>query len=229
MFSTIFWAVPAFSRVEPVRTSGPTCVAIRILASRATGVRGFTVIATVAAPRRRAYCSAASTYGVVPLAVIPTTTSRPVNFFARRSRSAFASESSAPSTAPVTAGRPPAINACTSSGEVPKVGGHSAASRTAIRPLEPAPAYISRPPLRMAFTMASAARATAGSSWLTAAATLRSSRFISRTISIALMRSRFLDATLRCSVRLRSLRWEGIPGIITVRWSSPKMRRHTQR
>jgi hypothetical protein len=59
--------------------------------------------------------------------------------------------------------------------------------------------------------MASTARAMAGSARPTAAATLRSSRFINCTICIALMLSRFFDAALRCSLRLRSVGWEGIP------------------
>src|SRR6266481_3062157 len=139
MFSTIFCEVPAFNRVDPVNTSGPTSGAITIFASRPTGMRKFEVTATVVAPHARAYFSAPTTYGVVPLAAIPTTTSRRVNFFARKSRSPFRSESSAPSTAFVIARRPPAINACTIVGEVPNVGGHSAASSTPIRPLDPAP------------------------------------------------------------------------------------------
>ena len=49
----------------------------------------------------------------------------------------------------------------------------------------------------MAFTIASTAWAIAGSARPTAAATLRSSRFISRTICNALRRSRFFDAGLR--------------------------------
>ena len=139
MFNTIFWDVPAFNRVDPVSTSGPTSGAITIFASRPTGMRKFDVTATVIALRARAYFNAPTTYGVVPLAAIPTTTSRRVNLFARKSRAPFRSESSVPSTALVIARRPPAINACTSFGEVPNVGGHSAASSTPIRPLDPAP------------------------------------------------------------------------------------------
>src|SRR6266705_2267194 len=121
MFSTIFCDVPAFSRVDPVTTSGPTSDEITIFASRATGMCRFDVIATVVAPRFRAYRIAPSTYGVVPLAVIPTTTSCRVNLLSRNSRSAFRTESSAPSTAPVTARLPPAISACTNFGGVPNV------------------------------------------------------------------------------------------------------------
>src|SRR6266403_1738407 len=139
MFNTIFCDVPAFNRVDPVSTSGPTSGAITIFASRAAAIRRLDVTATVTAPRPRANFIAATTYGVVPLAVTPTTMSLRVNFLSRNSRSAFRMESSAPSTAPVTARRPPAINACTAFGETPNVGGHSAASSTAIRPLDPAP------------------------------------------------------------------------------------------
>src|SRR6266481_2624505 len=139
MFNTIFCDVPAFNLVGPVSTSGPTSGAITIFARRAAAIRRLHVTATVNAPRPRANFIAASTYSVVPLAVTPTTMSLRVNFISRNSRSAFRMESSAPSTAPVTARRPPAINACTSFGETPNVGGHSAASSTAIRPLDPAP------------------------------------------------------------------------------------------
>jgi hypothetical protein len=75
----------------------------------------------------------------------------------------------------------------------------------------------------MAFTIASTARAVAGSSRPTAAATPRSSRFISRTICIAVIRSSFFDAAFRCSVRrcsaskraarLRFVGWEVIPAL----------------
>jgi hypothetical protein len=102
-------------------------------------MRKFEVTATVVAPRFRAKFIAPSTYGVVPLAAIPTTTSFRVNFSGRKSRSPFRAESSAPSTACVIALRPPAISACTSFVEIPNVGGHSAASSMPIRPLDPAP------------------------------------------------------------------------------------------
>src|SRR5581483_6729691 len=132
-------AVPALSRVEPVSTSGPTLGAITIVANRAIGMRVLDVTATVIAPRLRAYRKALSTYGVVPLAAIPTTMSFLVRAILRRSLAPFAVESSAPSTAPAMARLPPAISAITSRFETPKVGGHSAASRIARRPLDPAP------------------------------------------------------------------------------------------
>ena len=139
MLRTIFCAVPAFSRVDPVSTSGPTSGAIKIFAIRATGMLRLAVTATVVALHFRAYFNAPSTYGVVPLAAIPMTTSFGVNFLARKSSSPFRTKSSAPSTAFVTARRPPAISAWTNLREVPNVGAHSAASRTPNRPLEPAP------------------------------------------------------------------------------------------
>jgi len=85
MFSTIFCAVPAFKRVEPVRTSGPTSGAIKIFASRATGMLRLAVTATVVALRLRACFNAPRTYGVEPLAATPTTTSFCVNRFALKS------------------------------------------------------------------------------------------------------------------------------------------------
>src|ERR1700692_159962 len=139
MLRTIFCEVPDFRRVDPVSISGPTSVAISTSATLATGVLRFTVIAMVAAPVFDAKRNAPSTYGVVPLAQIPATTSLRVNLIFRRSRSAFAGEYSAPSTARVIAGLPPAIKARPNLGHVPNVGVHSAASSTATRPLEPAP------------------------------------------------------------------------------------------
>src|SRR5829696_5541976 len=91
-FSTIFWAVPAFRRVEPPITSGPTGTSTRVStagtapaatrpadASPANPPAGgepiAQVIAAVIAPASRAAARAPSTYGVRPLAVTPITTS----------------------------------------------------------------------------------------------------------------------------------------------------------
>src|SRR5260370_916275 len=62
MFSTIFCELPAFSRVDPVSTSGPTSRAITIFASRATGIRPFAVITTLAALRFCVYFRPSITY-----------------------------------------------------------------------------------------------------------------------------------------------------------------------
>jgi hypothetical protein len=139
MFKTIFCEVPAFNRVDPAKTSAPTSTPITIFAKRAIGISRLAITATVKAPRPRAYFIAPKTYGVVPLAAIPTTTSFRSNFKRRKSRAPLAAESSAPSTAPVTARRPPAIKATIRPRAIPNVGGHSAASNTAILPLDPAP------------------------------------------------------------------------------------------
>src|SRR5690348_1882007 len=50
MFNTSFWAVPAFRRVEPPITSGPTLTAISISASPRIGESGLAVTPMVAAP-----------------------------------------------------------------------------------------------------------------------------------------------------------------------------------
>src|SRR5579863_7208580 len=110
-----------------------------IFAARANGEFRLDVTPTVTQPRRFAHARAPSTYGVVPLAAIPTTTSPRFAPALANSRAPFDTESSAPSTAPRSAFAPPAINACTSFGDMPYVGGHSAASSTASRPLVPAP------------------------------------------------------------------------------------------
>ena len=77
MFSTSFVAVPAFMRLDPATTSGPTSTTIGTSGSRARREAGLHVMPIVAAaPRSRLAASrAASTYGARPLAEIPTTTS----------------------------------------------------------------------------------------------------------------------------------------------------------
>ena len=75
-----------------------------------------------------------------------------------------------------TAPSPPAIKPTMRSGSVPKVGGHSAASRIPSRPLVPAPTRKTRPPPERTRASASAARAMADDAASTAATVLRSSR-----------------------------------------------------
>ena len=55
MFSTSFWAVPAFSRVEPVMTSGPGRGQMVSSASLDIGESGLHTRAMAAAPLARAY------------------------------------------------------------------------------------------------------------------------------------------------------------------------------
>ena len=64
MFSTILWAVPAFIRDDPARTSGPTSVTIAKSDARSSGELQLQVRAIVCAPRRRAYSPAAMVKGV---------------------------------------------------------------------------------------------------------------------------------------------------------------------
>src|SRR6267142_5661088 len=66
-FKTIFCAVPAFIRVEPVMTSGPTAVYIVMSAVFDIVVFSEHTIATVFAPLLFANSRAASVYGVLPL------------------------------------------------------------------------------------------------------------------------------------------------------------------
>src|SRR5262249_6405846 len=111
VFRTSLVAVPAFSRVDPVRTSGPgageimTSTALRPRrgdASRALDARGdgsrleLHVTSTVLAPTPRAAASALFTNGVTPLADTPTTTS-PAPARARIARAPARASSSAPS------------------------------------------------------------------------------------------------------------------------------------
>ena len=77
MFRTSFCAVPALSRVEPARTSGPTTTAISCSASsRELGVVRRRRRTTVSAPAAARGCERRrATYGVRPLALTPTTAS----------------------------------------------------------------------------------------------------------------------------------------------------------
>ena len=79
VLSTSFVAVPAFIRVEPVSASGPTLgrmTTSQVSASCLGGSEQET--STVFAPIVWARDRAARTNGVVPLAAMPTTTSRGV-------------------------------------------------------------------------------------------------------------------------------------------------------
>ncbi len=94
----------------------------------------------MSAPRVRADSTAPIAYGVRPEAEMPMTVSSGPIFSAARSSAASSFESSAPSTALTIAEGPPAIRPTTAAGSVLKVGGHSLASSTPIRPAVPAPA-----------------------------------------------------------------------------------------
>ena len=86
MFKTSFVAVPALSRVEPLSTSGPTTGCIKRSTRESNSESVLHVRPMVVAPTARAYSTAPSTYGVRPLAAMPTTTSR----LLKRSRSQVA-------------------------------------------------------------------------------------------------------------------------------------------
>src|SRR5260221_9346919 len=75
MLRTIFCAVPAFIRVEPVIASGPTVGIIEISATLAIAESGLHVMHAVKQPRALAYLTAPIVYGVRPDAAIPTTVS----------------------------------------------------------------------------------------------------------------------------------------------------------
>ena len=75
MFSTIFVAVPAFRRVEPAMTSGPTAGAIVRSTNVWSSVLGSQVTKMILDAAQRARVSAPRTNGVMPLADTPMTTS----------------------------------------------------------------------------------------------------------------------------------------------------------
>ena len=99
MLSTSFCAVPAFIREEPVTTSAPTIGVMANSAVVETALPGLQEIPTVRQPSWRAYSSPAITYGVRPLAAMPTTTSCAVKLIFFRSLTPPSRLSSAPSTA----------------------------------------------------------------------------------------------------------------------------------
>src|SRR5271163_300657 len=140
MLRTILWAVPAFMREDPARTSGPTWVTMAKWAARSSGELGLQVRAMVWAPRRRASAMAAIVKGVRPLEAMPRTTSFLVGLRRDISLRPAWESSSLVSDSEARALFPPAMMNWTDRGSVLKVGGHSTASRAAMRPLVPAPA-----------------------------------------------------------------------------------------
>ena len=99
MLSTIFCAVPAFIRVEPASTSGPTTGTIATSTACAISDPGTQVTATVNAPSARARLTAPIVYGVRPDAAMPTTASRALTPRPSRSRAPASRSSSDASTA----------------------------------------------------------------------------------------------------------------------------------
>jgi hypothetical protein len=76
MFSTILVAVPAFNRVDPAITSGPTAGAMVRSTNVCSSVRGSQVTKMIFEPALRALVNAPRTNCVMPLADTPMTTSR---------------------------------------------------------------------------------------------------------------------------------------------------------
>src|SRR5439155_12668339 len=74
-FSTSFCAVPALRRVDPARTSGPTTTATSCSAIPASPDSRTATTHAVSAPASAAARTAPMTYGLRPLALIPTTAS----------------------------------------------------------------------------------------------------------------------------------------------------------
>src|SRR5207245_11099269 len=103
VLSTSLVAVPALSRVEPARTSGPGAGAMTTFALTPRARLHVTI--TVRAPARRAAASPPRTNGVTPLADTPTTTS-PARARARTARAPARASSPDPSRERKTDARP---------------------------------------------------------------------------------------------------------------------------
>ena len=99
MLRTIFCAVPAFMRLEPASTSGPTTGTIATSTARVISDPGAQVTATVNAPSARARSTAPIVYGVRPDAAMPTTASSAPTPRRSRSRPPASRSSSEASTA----------------------------------------------------------------------------------------------------------------------------------
>ena len=162
-------------------TSGPVSQHITTFAKSC--VTRFAEIIAVKAPFWRALRRPARTNGVCPLAAMPITQSISPARHSSTARAPSPSPSSSPSCAQNTAFVPPAILTWSQSGAVPNVGGHSAASITAIRALVPAARYKTRPPRGYCSTKKSTTRAMAGISLRTTLGGIQSSSFIRSKIS----------------------------------------------
>src|SRR5690242_1273071 len=108
---TSFCAVPAFSRVEPAITSGPTTTATSSSARAAARLPRALATATPSAPHSRATSSAARTNGVEPLALTATTQSSgrrasPCSAFAAAARSSSSASCSATTARTSPGGEP---------------------------------------------------------------------------------------------------------------------------
>ncbi len=79
IFKINFCAVPDFKRVEPVNSSGPTLTSTGYCAISLITACSLHEIDTVVAPIVLANVKPPITYGVLPLAAIPITTSFDVN------------------------------------------------------------------------------------------------------------------------------------------------------
>ena len=140
MLSTSFCAVPAFRRVDPAMNSGPTTTSMAMSASRPAAESGLHATETDRAERRRASRMARDHVGrpagradpddhVVGRQAERVEVADGGCFVVlRRPRRRWSRRTS-----------PPAITPTTWLGSVPKVGGHSLASRTPSRPGVPAP------------------------------------------------------------------------------------------
>ena len=109
IFSASFVAVPAFIRVDPVTISGPTINSIANLAACANSEPGEQAIPTVRAPNSRAFRIAPSTYGVLPLAAIPTSASSRKTSFQKIPSPRPPARPRFPPSPGVSAASPPAI------------------------------------------------------------------------------------------------------------------------
>jgi hypothetical protein len=113
MFRTSFWAVPAFSRVEPASTSGPTGTQISRSASAASSEPSTQTRQAVRAPADRAASRAPRTYEDRPLALMPTTASAAVTPSPCTSRVPPSASSSAASRSAADRAAAPATSATT--------------------------------------------------------------------------------------------------------------------
>ena len=139
MLKTSLVAVPAFMRVEPVRTSGPVTGVMAMSRVAGDGRIGDAGEADGERAQRAGVDQRAQDVGRASAGGDSDQGVGAANLAAARSRSPSSGESSECSEDLRRAASPPAMIPCTSVGGTENVGGHSEASSTPRRPLVPAP------------------------------------------------------------------------------------------
>ena len=199
MFRTSFCAVPAFSRVEPARISGPTTTAISRAQRPASSDPGTHTTQAVKAPAAAAARAAPRANGVPPLA-LTTTTASSARDGGLRSRARRPPRRPPRPRARCDRRVPRRRRPRRPGRAAPNVASHSSASSSASRPDVPAPRRRAGRRRRAARRRRRRRAPISPAAAATAAGTNASSRFISSTSSVVERRSSSAPLALRASV-----------------------------